>query len=129
VTVSRRKGDAGLSDVLHSRIIRRHQQCERCHDTTGPFDCAHIVRRRYSATRCDEDNSWCLCRSCHVKVDGDPAEFIDLVDATIGRDKYQELRTKANGGHGTTSTLFWRGERERLTARCVELGLSAKWRI
>jgi len=128
VSVARRKGDAGKSDLLFSRIVRSRGRCERCGDTEGPFDTAHIVRRRYSATRCIEDNAWCACRSCHRTVDNWEGEYMRLVDQTIGRDRYDELCQLAQQGTQMSSVLFWRGERERLEARCDELGIDKKWR-
>lgn len=128
MTVSRRKGDAGKADLLFSRIVRSRGKCERCGDTRGPFDTAHIVKRRYSATRCIEDNAWCLDRTCHRTVDEWANELMDLVDRTIGRERYIELCITAQAGHQTTSTLFWRAERERLEARCEQLGISTKWK-
>jgi hypothetical protein len=131
VTVSRRKGDAGKADVLFSRLVRSRGRCERCDidPTFIAFDTAHIVRRRYSATRCVEDNAWCLCQSCHRLVDEWPHEHAWLVERTIGMDRYKELVAQAQAGTGMNSKLFWRGERERLEARCRELDIPTTWRV
>jgi hypothetical protein len=126
VTVARRKGDAGKADLLFSRLVRSRGACERCGQPAT--DTAHIVRRRYSATRCDERNAWALCRPCHRLTEEFPDEFMHLVDCTIGRGLYEELRRIAEAGLATSSRLFWRGEVERLTARCVELGIDTRWK-
>ncbi len=126
MTVARRKGDAGMADILFSRIVRARGRCQRCGTSTGPFDTAHIVRRRYSATRCHETNAWCLCRGCHRTVDGDPAEFMVLVERTVTRVVYEQLRRTAATGTGMSSKTWWRGQRAVLEERCRELGLSTR---
>ena len=126
MTVARRKGDAGRADMLFSRLIRSRGACERC--GKPGTDTAHIVRRRYSATRCIEDNAWCLCRSCHHLTGEWPHEFCWLVERTIGMDRYHELYRLANAGLTQSSRLFWRGEVERLIARCQEAGVDTRWR-
>jgi hypothetical protein len=82
-------------DRMRKHITARGQ-CERCGTTTGPFECAHIIRRRYSWTRTDERNAWCLDRECHRLVDTYLSEFNALVGATIGWELYAalELRSK-----------------------------------
>lgn len=126
MSVARRTGDPGKADMLFSRLVRSRGACERC--GKQGTDTAHIVRRRYSATRCVEDNAWCLCRPCHVKVDGWPHEFMWLVERTIGVPRYQELVRQANDGPALSSRLFWRGEVERLLGRCAEEGIDTRWR-
>jgi len=123
-----KKGPAKRCDVLFSRIVRSRGQCERCGLTDTPFQCAHIIRRRYAATRCLEDNAWCLCVPCHQLVDGNAGEFTDLVNRTIGRPRFDGLYSTAQGGPPGSYALFWRGELQRLLARCDELGVDARWR-
>lgn len=126
MSVSRRKGDPGKADMLFSRIVRSRASCERCGNTAT--DTAHIVKRRYSATRCLEDNAWALCRSCHQLTEQWPHEFMWLVERTIGVDRYTELRRLAEAGITLSSKLFWRDTVERLTARCREMGIDTRWR-
>lgn len=126
MTISRRKGDAGKADMLFSRIVRSRGNCQRC--GKAATDTAHIVRRRYSATRCIEDNAWALCRSCHQLTGEWPHEFMWLVERTIGVARFIELKQLANAGTGMSSKLFWRETRERLEERCRELGLPTTWR-
>lgn len=126
MTVAKAKGDKGMADILFSRIVRSRGRCERCGRGDGPFETAHIVRRRYSATRCVEDNAWCLCGSCHRATGDDPTLFVELVDRTVGRGRYHDLRLLANRGPSSSPLLWWRAERARLVERCRELGLSTK---
>jgi len=122
--------DKAASDELFRRIVRSRGECQRCHETGwgGGFQTAHVVRRRYSAVRCLEDNAWCLCPPCHQTVDSRQDQFMDLVDSTIGRDRYVELSLLAQAGPPVSYALWWRGERERLTERCKELGIDTRGR-
>lgn len=52
------------ADALLGRRVRARGVCFRCGATTDLQMC-HFVRRSYLATRWDEDNVWCGCRSCH----------------------------------------------------------------
>lgn len=128
MSVARRKGDPGKADLLFSRLVRSRGVCERCGNTAGPFDTAHIVKRRYSATRCIEDNAWCLDRSCHRLTADQPHEFMWLVERTIGVDRYKELRDLAQEDRKFGSP-FWKAEVERLTERCRDLGVDTRWRV
>lgn len=129
MTVSRRKGDCALADVLFSRIVRSRGRCEYPGCTSqGPYDTAHNIPRAASGTRCVEDNAWCLCRTHHRLVDSRWHEKHALTLATIGEARYEELRQLDAGYKNlpTTSAVFWRDEVDRLKARCRELGLSEK---
>jgi len=126
VTVSKRKGNAGRADMLFSRLVRSRGVCERC--DAPATDTAHIVGRRYSATRCVEENAWALCRSCHIVVDSWPQQFMNLVDRTIGREVYESLCRDAQEGIPLSSRLWWAAEVERLLSRCNELGIDTRWR-
>jgi hypothetical protein len=126
VSVSRVKGDRGRCDVLFSRIVRSRGTCVRCGGIGT--DTAHIVGRRYSATRCIEENAWCLCRGCHRLTGEDALDFMTLVDRTIGRERYMELRRMALAGIvGQTSLMFWRDTLARLLTRYDELGIADDW--
>jgi hypothetical protein len=130
VSVARRKGNPGMADILFSRIVRSRGRCEYpgCGITGGilTFDTAHLIGRRYSATRCQEDNAIAACRTHHQLIDGWWDEKQKVVEATIGQERYAELRRMAEAGIPLSSTLFWASEVERLKARCEELGLSSK---
>lgn len=127
MSVGRRKGAPGKADMLFSRIVRSRGACQSCGKSAT--DTAHIVKRRYSATRCLEDNAWALCRSCHIETEQWPVRFLRLVDDTIGRERYDELVQQANAGLSVPSKVFWAGEVERLTERCRELGIDTRVRV
>lgn len=117
-SVAKRKGDPGKADQLFRDLVRARGICERCGDRLGPFDTAHIIGRARSGTRCELDNAWCLCRSCHKRVDEWWDEKWSLVQQTIGIERYWQLKKKAEGHAAIrmSSATFWRGEVERLTA-------------
>ena len=69
--------------------------CQKC-GGIGPWECAHIIRRRYLRTRWEKDNAWCLCHYCHRRVDSSDREFSELVELTIGWDRYDELHALAH---------------------------------
>lgn len=90
--------DKRACDELFSQIIRHARRCRRCHTTTGQLQCAHIVSRRYAATRCDPRNAWCLCAGCHLRLTQHPDEHVQFAHDTIGEQLYETLRTKAYAG-------------------------------
>ncbi len=127
MSVARRKGAPGKADFLFSRIVRSRGRCEYPGCTSqGPFDTAHLIGRRYSATRCMEDNAVSSCRSHHVLIDSWWDEKRYVVQATCGEDRYVELKAIAEAGHPLSAALFWQDEVERLTARCVELDIDTR---
>lgn len=132
MTVSRRKGNPGLADALFSRIVRSRGRCEYHGCTSqGPYDTAHNIPRECSGTRCVEDNAWCMCRTHHRLIDKHWHEKRSLTLSTIGEDRYDELRSLADGykDRSGTSVLFWADEVHRLKARCDELGLDKRRQV
>lgn len=117
------------ADRLLRLIVLERRSCERCGVSKDPagMDVAHIIRRRYNATRCDEENVWLLCHEpCHRLVDNSVYEHAGLVGRTIGLDRFQALSAKAHMGTGIPLSGFWPAERARLRDRARELGLSVK---
>ena len=104
-----------------SVLVRARGACERC-GTRTQLECAHIVRRRFVGDpdgirlRTNEDNAWCLCRTCHALVDSHALEFSDLVDRTIGRHKFAELMLVKHAPHRPWRESDWVAERARLLA-------------
>lgn len=85
------------TDILFSKFIRKRAgKCERCHRGAILLECAHIIRRRYLRTRWHPSNAWSLCKACHYEVDNDELEFAHLVDRTIGRERFRELKQRAH---------------------------------
>lgn len=94
---AQRKGAARKADDLFRVLIRARGACERCgkHGDPREFETAHIIRRRYSHTRTDERNAWCLCPPCHRLVDTFPDDFMELVAQTPGREVFEALKVKS----------------------------------
>jgi hypothetical protein len=114
------------ADRLLRLIVSQRERCERCGGQGSQV--AHILRRGYHATRCDEQNVWWLCggpgsNGCHETVDNNWPEFNALVVSTIGEAEFSRLRDKAHAGPGEPLSVFWPAERARLRERCRELGI------
>lgn len=126
------KGAKGKATRLHSILVRSRGACERCGKPgeiktasvpglgalvvpIGGLQCAHIIGRRYSATRTDERNAWALCAGCHLRLGEHPDEHVHFTAQTIGLEAFDELKQKALAGV-KSSEAFWRGEVQRLTA-------------
>jgi hypothetical protein len=114
------------ADRLLRLIVRERKVCARCGGAGSEI--AHIIRRGYHATRCDERNVWLLCNGpgsngCHELVDNNWPAFNALVLDTIGQDEFSRLRAKAHLGPAEPLSVFWPAERARLRDRCRELGL------
>lgn len=104
-----------------SRKIRSVGRCELRDEYATPCDgeleAAHIIPRRYSATRTYEDNGIAACgfhhRYCFDAFPGDQAR---VVDKLRGDGTYQRLVARARGGIealGVTPYVFWQNERAR----------------
>ena len=109
------KGPKGKATRLHSLVVRSRGRCERCGTTEKALQCAHIIGRRYSATRTDETNAWALCAACHMRLTEHPDEHMHFVAQTIGMDRFHELKSKALAGV-KTNDAFWQAEADRLAA-------------
>ena len=110
------KGYRGKADVLFSKIIRSQGFCERCGKNYN-LQTSHIISRRYSATRTLEDNAQCLCAGCHMYFTHWPKEFSRWITETIGVEKYEELKAKAEA----VTKVDWKAEHERLKAKWKEI--------
>lgn len=96
MTVSRAKGSKAKCDRLFSLIIRSRGRCEHCGETRYPqLQTAHIISRRYSHTRCDLANAFCLCATCHRRFTDYPASFGEFVRESIGQLAYDDLVLKS----------------------------------
>lgn len=129
MSVARRNGNPGKADLLFSRIVRSRGRCEYPGCVREATDTAHLIGRRYSATRCLEDNAAAMCRTHHQLIDQFWDEKHKVVEALIGVQRYAELRELANAGPQQSSANFWTGEVERLTERCRELGIDTRRKI
>lgn len=118
---SRPKGAKAKADRLFSQLIRSRGYCERCRELgyaqRGPLQTAHIISRRFSGTRTDEENAWCLCAGCHLDCTLFAGLHMAFVEMTIGEDAYWRLYHKA---HDFQGKFDWTAEAERLAALVKE---------
>lgn len=113
------KGDKGKCDKLFSKIVRSVGKCQRCGGTDN-LQTAHIISRKYSATRTDLRNAWCLDARCHRRLTDWPREHSRYITETIGSEVYEELRAKAE----TVTKMDWGTEYERLKEIAKGLDIS-----
>ena len=90
MAVSYGKGDKGKATKLHAEITRSVGFCERCGGNNS-LQTAHIISRRYSATRTMLNNAYCLCAGCHRRFTDHPLEFARFVTTTPLRSVYDQL--------------------------------------
>lgn len=107
--IKKQKGLKGKCDALFSKIIRSAGVCNRC-GSRDWLQTAHIISRRYSNTRCDIRNAWCLCAGCHRRLTDWPREHSRYITETIGSEAYEELRAKAE----SFEKVDWSIEYEKL---------------
>lgn len=112
MTLARPKGAKGRADKLCSLLVRSRGRCQMCGSTQN-LQAAHIVSRRFNATRVDPLNLWCLCATDHFRVDTHPDEKLALAEKTIGLDTYYELKRRAEAGI-KVNDAFWLEECVRL---------------
>lgn len=103
------KSYKGKCDKLVSKICRSEGRCQHCGSTEW-LQTSHIVSRRYSATRCDLSNVQCLCAKCHRFYTEWPKEFSRWITESIGVEKYEELKQKAE----QPTKVDWQEEYKRL---------------
>jgi HNH endonuclease len=87
------------ADRLFSTFIRtRDGACQECHSTEG-LQCAHLISRRYLATRWNDDNAVALCFRCHKRYTERPLEWDDWCASHLGEGLWSGLKEIAmNGG-------------------------------
>ena len=112
------KGAKGKATKLHALIVRSRGRCEKC-GSRHVLQCAHIISRKYSWTRTDLDNAFCLCASCHRFFTDNPVEFGIFTIDTIGDDRFDELIKKRN----SIDKFDWDEEADRLNVIAKEKNL------
>lgn len=102
-------------DQLFSRIIRlRDKRCRAC-DVAFDLQCAHIVTRRRSPTRCDERNAIALCGDCHhVFTEAPEAWRAFVVQYVMTAGELQDLEALSMEGWAPDWTVIAAELRERL---------------
>lgn len=106
------------ADALFSLIVRSKGACEHCGNPHW-LQTAHWLSRRYSNTRCDFDNAFCLCSSCHRFFTADPTAWSLWAIQMRGLETYARLREAAN----RQSSVDWPAQVEILKAMAKSEGL------
>jgi hypothetical protein len=87
------------ADRLWSLLIRQKNggRCVLCGTDSG-IQAAHIISRRYHATRWDLSNGWPLCNREHLRYTFDPLGWDALCYQRLGAEVFDELKRRAMAG-------------------------------
>lgn len=110
--MSVQKAAKNRCDRLFSLIVRQLDHCEHCGEDGHivQLQCAHWISRRYSWTRTDFDNAFCLCAACHRWFTDHPTEWGRWATGQRGEDTYQRLLSQSQ----RRNRFDWVAELERL---------------
>lgn len=72
--------------------------CVYVHTRCNEITAAHVVSRRYSATRTDRANGLPLCLNAHRFFTEHPLAWEAFVIKTIGQERFAALKAKAQAG-------------------------------
>lgn len=115
--IKKAKGAKAKCDTLFSFIIRSIGECENCYKTDY-LQCAHIISRRYSNTRTDLRNAFCLCAGCHRYFTDHPREFSRFITQTWAQEYYEQVFKKSQ----EVGKIDWLEEADRLKTIKKQLG-------
>lgn len=93
--VKRAKGLKGKADKLFSHVIRSVGYCEA--DGYDDIKCspqlqtAHIISRKYNATRCDTRNAFCMCAAHHRYFTDHPRQFSRFITTSWAQKYYDTV--------------------------------------
>ena len=101
--------DTLFSEAIRRRAIARVGGCERCltpkYDITKEdseifpawrqLQCAHLISRWHKSIRWDVDAAIGLCGGCHLWIDHEAEELIELRRKILGDDKVALLKARA----------------------------------
>lgn len=95
-TSERRKSRLALRRECDKRFavaVKRRDawRCRAC-GSTDRIQCAHVISRRYHATRFMLGNAMALCARCHMRWTHDPLGWDLFVEEKIGMAAYAELK-------------------------------------
>lgn len=86
------------ADDAFSKFIRaRDKACQEC-GVNDPLQCAHLISRRYRATRWDPTNAVALCIRCHKRFTEHPLEWDLWCSVHLGQEGWESLRRQALHG-------------------------------
>lgn len=124
MSVAYGKGPKGKATRLHAEIIRSRGYCESCGKSAAEaqIQCAHIISRRYGATRTLLCNAYALCAGCHFYFGQWPREFSRFISTTFAGDIYEQLKQTARA----TIKTDWEARAKELVEikKLVDTGLS-----
>lgn len=100
-TSKRRRSRLGMRrecDRIFAIAVKERDgwSCRNCGTHMHP-QCAHLVSRRYHATRWDLLNAVCLCAGCHVKYTHDPIAWDDWIEERFPH-RLEGLKLRARQG-------------------------------
>lgn len=90
--------DKLFSQYIRMRAIARVHGCERCghwKEDYKQLDCAHLISRWHKSIRWDPDAAIGLCGGCHMWIDHEAEEKIQLLKSIVGEEGYDLLRARA----------------------------------
>ena len=90
--------DKLFSQYIRMRAIDRVHGCERCGAWKADYkqlQCAHLISRWHKSIRWDEDAALGLCGGCHLWIDHEEEEKLDLRQRAIGEDRVLLLKARA----------------------------------
>ena len=90
--------DKLFSQYIRMRAIQRVHGCERCGAWKADYkqlQCAHLISRWHKSIRWDEDAALGLCGGCHLWIDHEAEEKLELLKNKIGEDKVLLLKARA----------------------------------
>lgn len=109
--MKRTTGDKARADRLFSLAICSHGRCENCQKSSGvQLQCAHIMSRRYSKTRCNLKNAFCLCAGCHIFFTANPVAFGQFVSETWANEYFEQIQALAYDVRGPKTDWIERCE-------------------
>lgn len=93
------KGLKGKADRIFSEVIRSTGYCEakdiddvKC---SKQLQTAHIISRKYNATRCDVRNAFALCAAHHRYFTDHPRQFSRFITLSWAQQYYDEIYQKS----------------------------------
>ncbi len=82
------------ADKAFGDYIKRDGKCEYC-GRSGRMETSHFHGRRKASTRYDEENTACLCSTCHRHFHEHPNIYVDWMKKRLGSERYELLNIRA----------------------------------
>ena len=101
------KLDKLCADAVRERDGHQCTLCGRPEEPGRVHDWAHILSRRYYATRWDWMGSTTLCRTCHQRFTRRPDEWFALCQTNMGVVAFNKLYVRATCQAGKQPLDLW----------------------